>query len=105
VRATAAGRRPRAGEIGRIVERHLASMTRVEIHDLALRRRLPVGPVLSSDDLADDPHFVAREFLATVQAGDGHDVRLPRLPVLWNGAGFAPGSIPPLGGGARRVAT
>ena len=69
-------------------------MTRTEIHDLALRRRLPVGPVASPDDLADDPHFVAREFLATIQAGDGHGIRLPRLPVLWNGAGFAPGMVP-----------
>lgn len=103
--ATAAGRRPHAGEIALIVERYLATMTRAEIHDLALRRRLPVGPVFSPEDLADDPHFVAREFLATIEAGDGHGIRLPRLPVLWNGTGFAPGSVPPLGDGARQVTT
>jgi crotonobetainyl-CoA:carnitine CoA-transferase CaiB-like acyl-CoA transferase len=103
--ATAAGRRSRAGEIASIVERYLANMTRVEIHDLALRRRLPVGPVSSPEDLAGDPHFVAREFLATIQAGDGHGIRLPRLPVLWSGAGFAPGRVPSLGDGARRVTT
>jgi len=103
--ATAAGRRPRAGEIAAIVERHLATMTRAEIHDLALHRRLPVGPVASPDDLADDPHFVAREFLATIKAADGHGIKLPRLPVLWNGAGFAPGMVPPLGDGAQQVTT
>jgi crotonobetainyl-CoA:carnitine CoA-transferase CaiB-like acyl-CoA transferase len=103
--ATAAGRRPRTGEIAAILERSLADMTRAEIHDLALRRRLPIGPVASPADLVDDPHFVAREFLATIQGDDGHGIRLPRLPVLWNGAGFAPGRVPPLGDVARRVAT
>lgn len=99
--ATAAGRRGRTGEIGRIAEEHLLKLTRHEIHDRALAARLPLGPVSSVAELIEDPHLVARQFLQMVGAsGTGGAVAMPRLPLLWDGEVLAVGAVPALGAGA-----
>lgn len=98
--ATAAGRRGRTGEIGRVVEEYLLKLTRQEIHDRALAARLPLGPVSSVSELIDDPHFVAREFFQTVQSDKGGATLLmPRLPLLWDGEALAIGRVPVPGTG------
>jgi crotonobetainyl-CoA:carnitine CoA-transferase CaiB-like acyl-CoA transferase len=94
VLATDAGRLGRTAEIAAVVEEHVLRMTRAEIHKRALELRLPLGPVLSFSDLIGNPHLMAREFLRMVSIGGARPVLIPRLPVLWNGVGFAPGSVP-----------
>ncbi len=99
--ATAAGRRGRTGEIGRIAEEHLLKLTRHEIHDRALAARLPLGPVSSVAELIEDPHLVARQFLQMVEVGGPSGaVPMPRLPLLWDGEVLAAGAVPTLGAGA-----
>ncbi len=91
--ATGAGRQGRTAEIASVVEEHLIHLTRAEIHERATAERLPLGPVLSIDDLVGNPHVIARDFLRMVSV-DGMRLPMPRLPVLWNGEGFAPGPVP-----------
>ena len=86
----------RAREIGEIVESRFAALTRAQLREMALARRLPLGPVWSPEDIARDPHTLARDFLALVRLPDGRTVPMPRLPVRWNGAGFQPGDVPAL---------
>jgi hypothetical protein len=78
-------RRKNAGYINSIIEQAFAHLTRAQIRDLALEKRLPLGPVWSPAELASDPQNVAREFLRQVSAQSGETLLLPRLPLLWNG--------------------
>ena len=78
-------RRKNAGYINSIIEQAFAHLTRAQIRDLALEKRLPLGPVWSPAELASDPQNVAREFLRKVSAQSGETLLLPRLPLLWNG--------------------
>jgi crotonobetainyl-CoA:carnitine CoA-transferase CaiB-like acyl-CoA transferase len=88
---------PHFGTIAGIVEQSFARMTRREIHANAQAQRLPLGPVWSQEDLLEDPHNVARGFMANVTLPGGGSVTMPRLPVLWNGESFAPGPVPAQG--------
>ena len=78
-------RRKNAGYINSIIEQAFAHLTRAQIRDLALEKRLPLGPVWSPAELASDPQNVAREFLREVSTQSGETLLLPRLPLLWNG--------------------
>jgi len=75
----------RSREIAAIVEQRFLTMTRREIHALALARRIPLGPVWSPSEMASDPQTLARGFLRTERIA-GRAVTMPRLPVLWNNA-------------------
>ncbi len=92
--ATREGRVAHFGAIARMVEQGLAAMTRRQIHAAGQAQRLPLGPVWSQADLLDDPHNIVRGFMARVALPGGGTTTIPRLPVLWNGAGFAPGPVP-----------
>jgi crotonobetainyl-CoA:carnitine CoA-transferase CaiB-like acyl-CoA transferase len=94
VLATDAGRVGRTAEIAAVVEEHLRAMTRADIHQRSLELRLPLGPVLSLTDLFDNPHVMARDFLRMVSVDGAPAASMPRLPVLWNGKGFAAGDVP-----------
>jgi crotonobetainyl-CoA:carnitine CoA-transferase CaiB-like acyl-CoA transferase len=74
----------RAREIAAIVEERFLTLTRREIHELALSRRIPLGPIWSPREVAEDPQTTSRGFLETASV-DGRSVTIPRLPVLWNG--------------------
>ncbi len=85
---------PHFGTIARMIEQGFAHMTRRQIHEAAQAQRLPLGPVWSQADLMEDSHNIARGFLAQVGLPGGEAITIPRLPVLWNGASFAPGPVP-----------
>jgi crotonobetainyl-CoA:carnitine CoA-transferase CaiB-like acyl-CoA transferase len=85
----------RAREIAGVVEQRFLTLTRREIRELALARRIPLGPIWSPREVAADPQATARGFLGTVSL-DGRGVMMPRLPVLWNGR--------PLGAEGRTLA-
>jgi crotonobetainyl-CoA:carnitine CoA-transferase CaiB-like acyl-CoA transferase len=80
-----AERRKNAGYINSIIEQSFAHLTRAQVRDLALEKRLPLGPVWSPAELASDPQNVAREFLRQAGTQSGETLLLPRLPLLWNG--------------------
>ena len=102
--ATAAGRRSRAGEIASIIERYLANMTRAESTiwrcAAACRSAPSSARRISWTIRISSPANFSRRSRRVMDTAS----RLP-LPVLWNGAGFAPGGVPPLSHGARRVTT
>lgn len=85
------------GTVAAIIEESFAGMTRRQIHASAQAQRLPLGPVWSEKDLVEDPHNVARGFMASVMLPGGTAVPIPRLPVLWNGESFPPGPVPAQG--------
>lgn len=87
--ATRPGRLAHGRELAAIVEERFMSLTRREIHALALAHRLPLGPVWSPAEALSDPHNLARDAFETLDRG----ARAPRLPVMWNGAPIAAGLI------------
>jgi len=82
-----------------ILEECFLKLTRRQIHETALAEKLPLGPVSSPEELARDPHYLARDFLARVSLDAETSIAMPRLPVVWSGTHFAPGPVPAL---ARR---
>lgn len=92
--ASRAGRLQRIGEVARIIEARFLTLTRRELHDIALERRLPLGPVWSPREVRMETQSVARHF----PSAPGEDGTVPRLPVLWGGRIFSPGPAPaPIG--------
>lgn len=85
----------RAGRIRHVAEMYevlapwFAARGREEIYAAAQSAGVPLGPVYTPGDLLDDPQNLARDFVATMQHPGLGTLRLPRLPVLWNGRGFA----------------
>jgi crotonobetainyl-CoA:carnitine CoA-transferase CaiB-like acyl-CoA transferase len=101
--ATREGRGRHADDLSCIVERAFGHLSRRAIQALAVARRLPLGPVLSPQELATDPQILARGFLHRVQLSDGAEAAMPRLPVLWSGRSFPPGQAPALPVGPGNV--
>lgn len=90
---TGSGRRRNARALSAILEPAFLRLTRREIRDLALKKRIPLGAVWSPSELERDPQMLAREFFRRVPVQGGAAL-IARLPVLWNGQAFAPGAIP-----------
>jgi crotonobetainyl-CoA:carnitine CoA-transferase CaiB-like acyl-CoA transferase len=86
--ATRAGRAARIDETNAVLETWLGERTRREVAERARELRLPVGAVLSPQELLSDAQFDARAFLRLSSEGHG----LPQLPVLWNRVRVGAGS-------------
>lgn len=86
---TQAGRRADMGAVYEIFRPWFHSRTRAEIYRAAKAAGLPIAPVLSVGELADDRGFAAQRFLA-VPVGCASDwaARVPTVPVVWDGARF-----------------
>ncbi len=91
--ATLAGRRANAQALAAVIEAGLMRHTRAEIRALALARRLPLGPVWSLAELLHDRHYLERGVFFPA-ALPGGEAPMASLPVVWNGARFAPGPVP-----------
>jgi len=75
-----ANRKAHSAEIAAIVGERFAAMSREEIMDFASKRRIPLGPVLTTTEVIEDEQSIVRGAFVT------HDgIATPRLPVLWNG--------------------
>ncbi len=97
-------RESRARRIDELYERVLpwfATRSRHDIYRAAQERGVPLGPVRTIDELRADPQYVARAFLTKVRHALLGDLVVPRLPLLWDGEGFAPRPAPTLGGGGE----
>ncbi|MFL9926339.1 CoA transferase [Herbaspirillum lusitanum] len=79
-------RRKEARHITEIVEQRFLRLTRKELKDMALQKRLPLGPVWTPLELETDPQNISRHFFSRVKASDGTSLLMPRLPILWNGS-------------------
>ncbi len=78
-----------------------AMRSRHDIYRAAQERGIPIGPVRMIDELQADPQYVARAFLTKMRHALLGDLVVPRLPLLWDGEGFAPRPAPALGGGGE----
>jgi crotonobetainyl-CoA:carnitine CoA-transferase CaiB-like acyl-CoA transferase len=88
---TRAGRRQNVAEIYAILTPWFADKTRADIQKTAQAKGVPFGPIFSPAELLDTEQYVARGFLARLG-----DLRMPQLPVQWNGRSFAPKPAPEL---------
>ncbi len=99
---TRAGRRRHVVELYAILAPWFADKTRAEIQRLAQAKGVPFGPIFSPAELLETEQYVARGFLADLQHPRLGRLRMPQLPVQWNGRSFAPRpspTFPPLHGG------
>ncbi|MGE0425538.1 MAG: CoA transferase [Reyranellaceae bacterium] len=83
--ATRPERRRLITEIYDVLKPWCATRTRAEIYQAAQARGIPFGTVVTPFELTLDPQMTNRGFIVDM---DG--LKMPRLPVLWNGSGFAP---------------
>ena len=91
-----AGRRRSVAELYEIIAPWFASKTRREIQAQAQAKGVPFGPIFSPAELIETEQYVARGFLAEVAHPRLGTLRLPQLPVQWNGRSFAPRPAPEL---------
>ncbi|MBI3706387.1 MAG: CoA transferase [Proteobacteria bacterium] len=91
---TRAQRRLHARELAGIIEQAISPRRRDQLREVALTRRVPLGPIWSPAELERDPQNLARDFLGRISLGGDASVLMPRLPVLWDGEAFRPGRIP-----------
>ncbi|HEU5094224.1 MAG TPA: CoA transferase, partial [Reyranella sp.] len=83
--ATRAGRRQNVAELYEIITPWFADRTRREIQALAQAKGVPFGPVFSPAELIEAEQYLARGFFAEVTHPTLGALRLPQLPVQWNG--------------------
>ena len=94
--ATRARRRQNVGALYEIIRPWFADKTRREIQALAQAKGVPFGPVFSPVELLAAEQYLARGFFAEVAHPTLGTLRLPQLPVQWNGRSFAPRPAPEL---------
>jgi crotonobetainyl-CoA:carnitine CoA-transferase CaiB-like acyl-CoA transferase len=91
---TRAGRRQHIAELYSIITPWFADKTRAEIQSLAQDKGVPFGPIFSPAELLETEQYVARGFLADLEHPTLGTLRMPQLPVQWNGQSFAPRPAP-----------
>jgi crotonobetainyl-CoA:carnitine CoA-transferase CaiB-like acyl-CoA transferase len=91
---TRAGRRQHIAELYAIITPWFADKTRAEIQAMAQPKGVPFGPIFSPAELLETEQYVARRFLADMEHPTLGTLRLPQLPVQWNGKSFAPKPAP-----------
>ncbi len=94
--ATRAGRRKHIDELYAVFAPWFTDKTRDEIQRAAQAKGVPFGPVFSPAELIRTEQYVARGFLAELIHPAEGALRLPQLPVKWNGRSFAPRLAPDL---------
>lgn len=82
-------RRRNARMVAAVIEERFQHLTRRQLKDLALSKRLPLGPVWTPLELEQDPQNLQRQFFSRVRDTRGASLLMPRLPILWNGRAFA----------------
>jgi len=92
---TRAGRRKHVADLYAIITPWFADKTRAEIQAMAQAKGVPFGPIFSPAELLETEQYVARGFLADLQHPKLGTLRMPQLPVQWNGRSFAPKPAPP----------
>ena len=91
------------GELYAILADILLSRTTADWVQTLEALEVPCGPVMSLDDLADDPHLAETGFFARIEAEDGSALRFPGVPVLFDGERPPVRTPPRLGEHTREV--
>ena len=93
---TRTGRRQNIAELYAALAPWFADKTREEIQKAAQAKGVPFGPIFSPAELLQTEQYVARGFLADMLHPTEGTLRLPQLPVQWNGRSFSPRPAPDL---------
>jgi len=94
--STRAGRRQNIAELYAALAPWFADKTREEIQKTAQAKGVPFGPIFSPAELLQTEQYVVRGFLADMAHPTEGLLRLPQLPVQWNGRSFSPRPAPGL---------
>ncbi|QIL72447.1 CoA transferase [Diaphorobacter sp. HDW4B] len=96
--ASNAGRVARVGEIDAAIGQWTSARTVQEVMDGLGAARVPAGKVYTAKDIAEDPHYKAREMLLTQETRDGYSVTVPGvIPKMSGTPGGVRSSAPGLG--------
>lgn len=69
---------------GQIVEEWVRDKTVDEVVNLLVKARLPVSPVLSLDEVINDPHIIARDMIVEVDHPDIGKAKMPGFPIKFS---------------------
>ena len=96
--ASNAGRVARVVELDGAIELWTATRTVDEVLALLGAARVPAGKVYTAKDIAEDPHYRARDMILSQQTRDGYAVEVPGVvPKLMGTPGTVRSSAPGLG--------
>lgn len=93
-----AGRVARVAEIDAAIGRWTAERTVAQVMELLAAARVPAGKVYTAKDIAEDPHYQARDMLLMQRTRDGYELQVPGIvPKLSATPGTIRTSAPRLG--------
>ena len=93
-----AGRVARVAEIDAAIGQWSATRTVAEVMERLGQAKVPAGRVYTARDIAEDPHYRARDMLLTQTTRDGHVIEVPGIvPKLMGTPGSVRSSAPRLG--------
>lgn len=93
-----AGRVARVAEIDAAIEAWTQQRTVAGVLDALGAARVPAGKVYTAKDIAEDPHYQARDMILQQRTRDGYDVAVPGIvPKLLGTPGTVRSSAPHLG--------
>jgi formyl-CoA transferase len=96
--ANNAGRVARVDEIDGAIGAWTAERGVAEVLDVLGQARVPAGKVYTARDIAEDPHYRARDMILTQHTRDGYDVEVPGIvPKLMGTPGGVRSAAPHLG--------
>ena len=96
--ATNAGRVARVDEIDAAIGAWTAGRTVSEVLAVLGEARVPAGKVYTAKDIAEDPHYRARDMILTQQTREGYEVEVPGIvPKLMGTPGGVRSPAPRLG--------
>jgi formyl-CoA transferase len=96
--ANNAGRVARVDEIDGAIAAWTAGRGVAEVLDALSQARVPAGKVYTARDIAEDPHYRARDMILTQHTRDGYDVEVPGIvPKLMGTPGGIRSAAPHLG--------
>lgn len=96
--ANNAGRVARVDEIDGAIGAWTAQRGVAEVLDVLGQARVPAGKVYTARDIAEDPHYRARDMILTQHTRDGYDVEVPGIvPKLMGTPGSIRSAAPHLG--------
>ncbi len=93
-----AGRVARVAELDVAIEAWTGSQTVAQVLECLGTARVPVGKVYTAKDIAEDPHYRARDMILRQQTRDGYSLDVPGVvPKLLGTPGTVRSSAPKLG--------
>ncbi|WP_440964768.1 CaiB/BaiF CoA transferase family protein [Massilia sp. GER05] len=96
--ANNAGRVARVDEIDAAIGTWTAERTVANVLDVLGAAKVPAGKVYTAKDIAEDPHYRARDMILTQQTREGYEVEVPGIvPKLMGTPGSVRSAAPRLG--------